>query len=98
MIWELHSVKDVECTMDNSGIYTVINRTPGDDIRLDVMDSTENEAVQSFQGTANAVRKHSMKWLFDHCLIISTEHASYIGYELARAESDDNYVQDKGVL
>lgn len=93
MIWELITVNEIDCTMDNSGIYTVINRTPNNDIRLDIM-TTDHEPVQSFAGTANNIRKHVVKWLFDHCIIISSEHSSYIGYELARAQADKDFIQD----
>ena len=71
-------------------------------IRVDIMDSND-EPLQSFIGEGNAVRKAVIAWLVDiSCLSttkyaveepISREHASYIGYEIARAMLDEHYVQ-----
>ncbi len=104
MKWKLHEVKDIECTMDKSGIYCMIARvkkTGGiSTVRLDLMSENNCEPLVSFIGPANAVRKHTIKWIWEHSLDdiivsnISTEHASYIGYELSRAERKINYVQD----
>ena len=64
---------------------------------------TTDEPIISFIGTANAVRKHLIRFLVDHeregeqftvGWPISHEHCSYIGYELLRAETDPNYMQD----
>lgn len=106
MTWELKHVVDVECTMDDSGLYTVIHRVIRPDlhkeyagerieVRADLM-TAENQPLMSWQGTANNVRKHLIAYIhsiFGFCQI-SMEHASYIGYELHRAETDENYVQD----
>ena len=59
-----------------------------------------DEPIMSFIGTANNVQKHLIRFLQEHyggCdygQSISLEHASYIGYELHRAESDPQFVQD----
>lgn len=53
--------------------------------------------IMSFQGTANAVRKALTRFLADHegwPSMLTLEHASYIGYELLRAELTPGYVQD----
>lgn len=69
-------------------------------VRADLMkkgseyDNSYDKPIVSFIGTANAVRKHLVHYI-DQCnYLISAEHASYIGYELLRAETDPNYVQD----
>lgn len=104
MNWGLIECEDRECTMDNSGIYTVINRVKQTDvhkqyantnilIRVDIMSSADNPLV-SIQGKANAARKAVIAWITLHAVMpISTEHASYIGYEIMRARSEENYVQ-----
>jgi hypothetical protein len=60
--------------------------------------SSDDEPLQSFVGNGNDVRKAVIKWLWnrplDQANCISSEHASYIGYEIARAMADENYVQD----
>ena len=108
MTWELRKVEEIECTIDNSGVYTDINRIPAKwipetggyliHVRLDLMQTSNSKPIMSWQGTANNVRKGVIKYLTDGksrmpCPI-SREHASYIGYELHRAETDPNYVQD----
>jgi len=98
MTWELREVKDTECTMDDSGVYTVIHRTADGRVRADLMAVKGSEPIVSFIGTANAVRKALIRYLSNNRIgthpYISQEHASYIGYELLRAEMDPNYVQD----
>ena len=78
MTWELIDLKnskEIGCTMDNSGIYTVINRIDetvhckGHSmgkvfIRVDVM-TTNDEPLRSFVGDGNNVRKNAMNWLWD---------------------------------
>ncbi len=110
MTWELKHVEDVECAIDESDVYVVIHRVetnpydhrPDDyvvhvEVRADLM-TTEGIEIISIQGSANAVRKELIRYLTDgkHCMPrpISREHASYIGYELLRAETSPNYVQD----
>ena len=114
MKWELKKVEDIECTMDDSGVYVVINRVKVgsfdhrfDDypmltaVRADLM-TASHEPIMSWQGSANAVRKHLIRFLADpqnfgadiRIHRLSLEHASYIGYELLRAETDRHYVQD----
>ncbi len=109
MNWELRKVEDIECTLDDSGIYTIINRIPctacpalSATVRLDLMPAVSSDEpaplhgpIMSWQGTANNVRKAVVKFTNLHLFNgISREHASYIGYELHRAETDPNYVQD----
>lgn len=100
MNWELIECEDMPCTIDNSGIYTVISRVKAMSgrlqiilIRVDILSSADNPLV-SFQGEANAVRKSVIAWITLHAIMpISTEHASYIGYEIMRARSEENYIQ-----
>lgn len=103
--WKLNEVTDTPCTMDDSGIYTLIHRRkvkavrkeyPGEyiHIRLDIMRDGDDEPLQSFIGLGNAVRKHTIKWIGENGYRISGEHASYIGYEVCRAMADPNYIQD----
>ena len=112
MTWELKEVEDIDCTMDDSGVYGIINRRVekrnfkdriGDVIRVraDLMqidpDHTSrcDEPIVSFIGSADAVRKHLMRYLTVMRINpISLEHASYIGRELERAETKWDYVQD----
>lgn len=110
MQWELIEVtEDAPCTMDESGIYTVINRVvkpfthkeySGEriSVRVDIM-SEGNEPIRSFIGdNPNAVRKAVIRYLTDGKLCmprsISREHASYIGYDIHRAFTDPQFVQD----
>lgn len=112
MTWELKHVDDVKRIKDDSGIYVRIHRIarkPFDHRTDDFLTSTEVRAdlisytpaagdkpIMSWQGTANAVRKHLI-WFMDESpdiFPLSYEHASYIGYELLRAETDPHYVQD----
>jgi hypothetical protein len=105
MDWKLIECEDVPCTLDNSGVYTVINRVVNPKwqtktdvkIRVDIMGSHLDQPLISYQGEANAVRKAVIAWLTlnqrDFNQAISSEHASYIGYEIMRARSEENYVQ-----
>lgn len=116
--WKLQEVEDVETTLDDSGLYVIINRVvetrtfkdrEADVVRVraDLMKQAPgddyHEPIVSFIGSANAVRKHLIRFLDNAGLgftladvhhSISREHASYIGYELLRAETDRAYVQD----
>ena len=102
--WELIEVEPIECTLDDSGIYTVINRKTSDKIhkgysdsrvfvRCDVM-TTNNLPLVSFQGLEDDVRKNVIRWINENGYKISAEHASYIGRELFRAVHDFYYIQD----
>ncbi len=112
MQWELHQVSDMECTPDSSGVYVTIHRVSEEithkgikgslvSVRADLWQSVNEETdtpLVSFVGTANAVRKHLIRFL-DRAYVtwavpVSLEHASYIGYELHRAEVTENYVQE----
>lgn len=107
MSWQLIEVEEMECTLDDCGYYVIINRLEEHRefkdraatiilVRADLM-TADNEPVVSFVGEANAVRKHLMKYLMDRHASLgypSPEHASYIGYELLRAENTPHYVQD----
>lgn len=109
MNWELEQVTErIECTIDDSGIYTVINRTVANKdieyvgqeilIRVDILATDGDTPLRSFVGPGNDVRKRVVSYLSyqrDGMLhAVSHEHASYIGYEIARAIVDENYVQD----
>ncbi len=109
MTWELEQVKPIDCTMDDSGVYTVIHRVVTKEthkeysgervqVRVDVLNVSSNEPIRSFIGNGNDVRKTVVRFIGDFLYPMnhrfSREHVSYIGYEIARAESDSNYVQD----
>ena len=105
MPWRLiRCEEERECTLDDSGIYVLISRHKGEvvnttSVRCDIMDS-KNVPLVSFIGHPNAVRKDVMHWLADkrhrspQGYRISPEHASYIGYELAKAYTDYTYTQE----
>ena len=120
-MWKLVHTTPIECTMDDSGVYTVINRIEEPDthkgyigkrvsVRCDIMLSRQcpkmdgtvvnrDEPLISFQGSANDVRKYVIRWIKTYSGLptlaqLSWEHASYIGWELHRAETDPNYIQD----
>ena len=112
MAWELEEAEPRECTLDDSGVYTVIHRiAPAETqiqfvdelvpVRVDVM-TTDNKPIRSFVGNGNDVRKAVIAFLTgnkdefasDENGYVSREHTSYIGYEIARAEADENYIQD----
>lgn len=106
--WRLIEVNDVEFTPDDSGVYVIINRVCTQQIhkeyageivrvRADLMQSGTHEPIVSFIGKADNVRKHLIRFLQEHFGGLnhpSMEHASYIGWELHRAEVDPNYVQE----
>ena len=112
MPWQLVHVSDVECTMDDSGVFVTVYRITEEithkdrkgslvSVRADLWQRTDNgdEPLVSFVGTANAERKHLIRFLNTESSglcrpWISHEHASYIGYELHRAQVTENYVQD----
>ncbi len=109
--WELKVCKETDYTPDNSGVYVIVNRVvkkgvhkeyAGEwlKIRVDVMLDGDDNALMSFIGPANAVRKRVIRWVcFESDSAkttahrLSREHASYIGYEVARAAADEHYVQ-----
>lgn len=100
MNWILIEATHIECTMDDSGIYTIINRKVMGDgsvhVRVDVMKTDGDVPLVSFIGTADNVRKRLIHWIrinMGFCQI-SMEHASYIGWELNRAAMDADYIQD----
>lgn len=101
--WELIEATPIECTMDDSGIYTVIHRRTGTEthkqyadcrvfVRCDIM-TTDDMPLISFQGLEDDVRKHVIKWIGENGYTISAEHGSYIGRELFRAVHDFRYIQ-----
>ena len=68
-------------------------------VRADLMANDLHGDVPrvSFTGTANNVRKNLVQYLQEHhggLRHISMEHASYIGYELLRAEKEVGFKQD----
>ena len=106
MAWKLKQAEEVDCTIDDSGLYVIINRViekqmhkeyAGEIIlvRVDLM-SDKHEPIMSWIGQANNVRKHLIQYIREYFgfAAISSEHASYIGWELHRAETDPNFVQD----
>lgn len=105
MDWEIENVGMQEATMDDSDVYVVINRQESEHVhkgiwgtilrvRVDVMRSGDNMPIRSFIGRANDVRKAVIGFICRYTHSISYEHASYIGWEICRAESDPGFVQD----
>jgi hypothetical protein len=92
MNWELIGCGETEWIQDDSGHYVWINRRISNEVRLDLM-TVADEPVVSFIGKADNVRKRAMQWCTAHNIRLSMEHAAYIGYELCKAELDENYVQ-----
>jgi hypothetical protein len=108
--WELEHVTSKEWEQDTSGLYTVIHRvvTPGVhkgiagervEIRVDIM-SADDEPVRSFQSVsphdlriavARFLSAYRPEMGISHC---SYEHLAYIGAEIQRAYTDENYKQD----
>lgn len=93
--WSLNVVsEELDCTMDNSGIYTVIHYTKTG-IRVDIMSISDQPIISFISHNPNALRKTVIKWINDNAFIISAEHSSYIGYELSRCFSmQSEYIQD----
>lgn len=102
-MWKLNQVgvnDNFECEIDNSGIYTIINRKEVNDshkgycglriiIRVDIME--KNEPLVSFESEhTEALRKNVIQWI-DKRYKISTEHAAYIGAEIERAGAINQY-------
>jgi hypothetical protein len=92
MNWELIECGETDWVQDDSGHYVWISRSSSGEVRLDLM-ATGGEPVVSFIGKAENVRKRFIQWCTAHDIHLSMEHAAYIGYELCKAESDENYVQ-----
>ncbi len=96
MKWKLNQAEDVECTLDDSGVYTVINRQKKMEIvkqnyvervtiRGDIFSKNPNNngddiALQSFEGEGNAVRKAVIKWLSHFYLDAEDNEYSKIGH------------------
>jgi hypothetical protein len=92
--WALINCEATDCTMDNSGHYTVINYAGQGFVRCDIM-TDKDLPVMSFKGFFKDVRKCVMQFFADEKIGISTEHASYIGEEIALANTlAELYVQD----
>lgn len=92
-MWELREAELMECIIDTSGVYTIINRAPDGRVRVDLMYET-TEPIISFIGSAENVRKRLMEYIEIRRFEVSLQHAAYMGYELHRAEADRFYVQD----
>lgn len=88
---DLIGKKEIEFELDDSGVYTLINRVLNDCIRVDVMNTVGHIPMMSFMGEPENVRKHVIEYLYAYD--ISIEHASYIGSEIAKASLDETYVQ-----
>lgn len=107
MNWKLINVEtEADCTMDNSGIYAIINRIVDREhnkgysadkvkIKVDVLAERDDSPIISFVGKSEAVRKAVINWFLTHDYDwpISLEYASYIGSEIARANSNEHYTQ-----
>jgi len=103
--WQrIEVVQERSCQVDTSGIYTMINRREEMDtfagmkkfklVRVDVMTTTDDAPLVSFESSnVDAIRKTLMHWFLTNNIVISTEHASYIGLELYRAKIERHYVQ-----
>ena len=96
--WAVENVGTLSANIE-IGPYVVVNRQEIDvaesgntvvRVRVDVMSATD-EPMRSFIGHAHDVRIAVARFLGTQ---ISAEHASYIGWEINRAESEPNYVQD----
>jgi len=86
MQWQkIQTTDNIEWQKDDSGIYTLINWNPSDNVRCDIM-SDNHEPIMTFVGTSDNVRKHVIKFASDNGFSLSLQHASYIGRELALAE------------
>ena len=91
--WQLITCTPIEWEQDDSGMYTLITKTKAG-VRLDVM-YTDDQPCISFEGRAEDVRKAAMRYADEHCWNMSAEHTAYIGWELHRAEVEDDYIQDQ---
>ena len=70
-------------------------------VRVDIL-SNENEPIRSFIGNGNDVRKAVIRFILAYLQghrcphqrgTFSREHASYIGWEIHRADTDPGYEQ-----
>lgn len=96
-MWQLIKVEHTDWIPDESGYYTLINYIDDSTVRLDWMCKTDTyeHPIMSYQGKADDVRKHAVRFAKFHEMDISAEHAAYISAELARCELlRDKYVQD----
>ena len=91
----VHRVEKTETHKGYSGIRVSVR---ADLMRTDAEERNMDAPIMSFQGSANAVRKALVRFIHDYIAsptkYLSTEYAAYIGYELHRAESTPNFVQD----
>jgi len=93
--WKLIEVTERQWIQDTSGVYSVINHTPTNDIRLDLMNNVDQPLVTLVGKTSGAI----YKGLADYCeaikIELSLEHSMYVGRELARCELlKSEFVQD----
>jgi len=86
MAWELIRTDNVEWIQDDSGFNIQITVTQLYDIRVDVMQESDNMPLISFVGDEHGVRIALMRWLSDNMKKVSLERAAYIGRELFRAD------------
>lgn len=102
--WKLIECDFSECSVDDSGIYTIINRVEKKgthkeysgvwvQVRIDVMQNGTDTPIVSFIGTAENVYKGFCKWLDSTFYALSSEHLMYIGFECAMAELKHDYKQ-----
>ena len=84
--WNINIVDDTEFRQCPSGIYCLIYwQLQTSNVRIDLM-SDKHEPIQSFVGSAENVRKHTMRFLAEHVPDVSLEHAAYIGSQLQLAD------------
>ena len=99
LTWRLQEIGEIDWTSDNSGLYALINWSDKlQVVRIDLM-SDNHDALQSFQGKSDNVRKACLNWLSDNKFDLSLAHAGYIGSEIERADHyRTKYVQDSGPI
>ena len=86
----LSDADDVEAIMDKDSPYCLINRRQKT-VRVDIMGPDHSPIISFESDSMGALRKHVIDAIKDK---ISPEHAGYIGYEIMRALSDVDYIQD----
>ena len=90
-----------EWQQDGSGLYVLVNQAGrGWNVRIDIMTCKDDEPVVSFVSPSMnpkdtlALTKELAAWCKDNGVEFSTEHALYIGHEIARAAFRDTYKQE----
>ena len=107
----IRRVETVETHKGYSGIRVTVRADLMTNVECPTMDGPpyfgkprlRHDPIMSFSGSANAVRKALIRFINEEHYItyvndempLGLEHASYIGYELLRAELTPNYQQDR---